>query len=131
MAITLAAISQTMHSASGTVIRAPPAPGRGAHGFVDTRKQDHGDAVRLGDLAGLLLGFSLANIASGLLMTRLRDVPLEVSGQLAMWLVPPVWLLALSLVYFFSSGLRAWAWLLGANAVALGAWWLLAPGSAA
>ncbi len=82
-------------------------------------------------LAGLLLGFSLANIASGLLMTRLRDVPLEVSGQLAMWLVPPVWLLALSLVYFFSSGLRAWAWLLGANAVALGAWWLLAPGSAA
>lgn len=82
-------------------------------------------------LAGLVLGFSLANIASGLLMTRLRDMPIEVSGQLAMWLVPPVWLLVLSLVYFFSSGARAWAWLLGANAVALGAWWLLAQGSPA
>jgi len=82
-------------------------------------------------LAGLLLGFSLANVASGLLMTRLRDVPLEVSGQLAMWLMPPVWLLVLSLVYFFSSGARAWAWLLGANALALGGWWLLAPGSPA
>jgi hypothetical protein len=82
-------------------------------------------------LAGLLLGFSLSIIASGLLMTRLGDMPLPVSGQLAMWLVPPVWLGVLSLVYFFGSGLRAWAWLLGANAVALGVWWLLQQGSAA
>jgi hypothetical protein len=79
-------------------------------------------------LAGLVLGFTLANIASGLLMTRLRDVPLEVAGQLAMWLVPPVWLLVLSLAYFFSTGLRAWAWLLGANAAALGTLWMLAQG---
>lgn len=74
-------------------------------------------------LAGLLLGLTLAIIASGLLMVRLDGIPLPVSGQLAMWLVPPVWLLVLSLVYFFRSGLRAWAWLLAANALALGLWW--------
>ena len=80
-------------------------------------------------LAGLLLGFSLAIITSGLLMTQLQGMPLPVSGQLAMWLVPPVWLGVLSCVYFFSSGLRAWAWLLGANMVALGLWWLVSPGN--
>ncbi|MGE0799688.1 MAG: hypothetical protein AB7G13_26095 [Lautropia sp.] len=82
-------------------------------------------------LAGLLLGASLSIIAAGLLMTQLHGMPLAVSGQLAMWLVPPVWLGVLSLVYFFSSGLRAWAWLLGANAAALGVWWLLRLWSAA
>ncbi len=80
-------------------------------------------------LAGLLLGFSLAITTSGLLMTQLHGIPLPVSGQLAMWLVPPVWLGVLSFVYFFSSGLRAWAWLLGANALALGLWWLLRQGA--
>lgn len=80
-------------------------------------------------LAGLLLGFSLAIITSGLLMTQLQGMPLPVSGQLAMWLVPPVWLGVLSFVYFFSSGLRAWAWLLGTNAVTLGLWWLASPGN--
>ena len=74
-------------------------------------------------LAGLLLGLTLAIIASGLLMVQLDGMPLPVSGQLAMWLVPPVWLLVLSLVYFFQTGLRAWAWLLAANALALGLWW--------
>ena len=82
-------------------------------------------------LAGLLLGLSLALTASALLMTQLRSLPLSVSGQLAMWLVPPVWLGVLSGVYFFHSGLRAWAWLLGANALALGLWWLLRQGGAA
>lgn len=80
-------------------------------------------------LAGLLLGFSLSIIASGVLMTQLQGMPLPVSGQLAMWLVPPVWLGVLSGVYFFRSGRRAWAWLLGANAVALGVWWLALQGS--
>lgn len=82
-------------------------------------------------LAGLLLGFSLSIIAAGLLMTQVQDMPLPVSGQLAMWLVPPVWLTVLSFVYFFRSGLRAWAWLLAANAVAFGLWWLLRHGVAA
>lgn len=82
-------------------------------------------------LAGLLLGFSLALVAAALLMTQLRGMPLPVSGQLAMWLVPPVWLGVLSGVYFFSSGLRAWAWLLGTNALALGLWWLAWKGGMA
>ncbi|MFT3665966.1 hypothetical protein [Piscinibacter sp.] len=82
-------------------------------------------------LAGLLLGFSLAIVVAGALMALLRGTPLPVSGQLAMWLVPPVWLGVLSGVYFFSSGLRAWAWLLGANALALGLWWLASTAGAA
>ncbi|WZB68131.1 hypothetical protein WJ971_12870 [Achromobacter xylosoxidans] len=45
-------------------------------------------------------------------------------SQLAMWLVPPVWLGVLSTVYFFRSGPRAWAWLGGACAVLYGALFL-------
>ncbi len=82
-------------------------------------------------LAGLLLGSSLSVIASGLLMVWLERIPLSVSGQLAMWLVPPVWLGVLSFVYFFRSGLSAWAWLLAANALALGLWWLARHGGTA
>ena len=82
-------------------------------------------------LAGLVLGLCLALIASALLMTQLRGMPLAVGGQLAMWLVPPVWLGVLSGVYFFRSGLHAWAWLLGANAAGLSLWWLLRQGGAA
>lgn len=82
-------------------------------------------------LAGLLLGLGLALGSSGLLAALLPAMPLPVSGQLVMWLVPPVWLLALSLVYFFSSGLRAWLWLGAANALVLGLWRLAAYGSTA
>ena len=79
-------------------------------------------------LAGLLLGLTLALTASAILAALLADLPLAVSGQLAMWLVPPVWLGTLSLVYFFASGRRAWAWLTGANALLLGLWWLVRLG---
>lgn len=82
-------------------------------------------------LAGLLLGLGLALGCSGLLAALLPAMPLPVSGQFVMWLVPPVWLLALSLVYFFSSGLRAWLWLGAANALVLGLWRLALSGSAA
>lgn len=75
-------------------------------------------------LAGLLLGLGLAISCSGLLAAVLTGMPLPVSGQLVMWLLPPIWLGTLALVYFFSSGLRAWAWLGLANVLALGAWWL-------
>lgn len=81
-------------------------------------------------LAGLVLGLTLALTASALLMLPLAKLPLAVSGQLAMWLVPPVWLGTLSLVYFFASGWRAWAWLSGANALALALWWLMRQGGA-
>lgn len=82
-------------------------------------------------LAGLLLGLSLALVCSGLLAALLGSLPLAVSGQLVMWLVPPIWLGVWSGVYFFSSGWRAWAWLGGINALALGLWWLVRPGSVA
>ncbi|MFA7665494.1 MAG: hypothetical protein WCY32_05180 [Burkholderiaceae bacterium] len=82
-------------------------------------------------LAGVLLGLSLALTCSGLLAALLIGMPVPVSGQLAMWLVPPVWLGVLSFVYFFSSGLRAWLWLGGVNVLALGIWWLVRPGGVA
>ncbi len=82
-------------------------------------------------LAGLLLGLALALGSSGLLAALLPPMPLPVSGQLVMWLVPPVWLTVLSLVYFFASGLRAWLWLGLANALVFGAWRLALHGSGA
>lgn len=80
-------------------------------------------------LAGTVLGLSLSLIVSGILAALLRAMPLPVSSQLAMWLVPPVWLLVQSLVYLFATGLRAWLWLGGINALALGIWCLLKAGS--
>ncbi len=70
-------------------------------------------------LAGVLLGFSLAILASALLSRYMVIVPLQAGAQLAMWLVPVVWLAVLSSCFFFGSGLRAWAWLGGANLLAL------------
>ncbi|WLW62826.1 hypothetical protein RA224_05215 [Achromobacter aegrifaciens] len=65
-------------------------------------------------LAGALLGFALAMGASAALAALTAGIPLATRSQLAMWLVPPVWLGVASTVYFFTSGLRAWIWLGGA-----------------
>lgn len=65
-------------------------------------------------LAGAVLGFALALGASSLLAALTAEMPLATRSQLAMWLVPPVWLGVLGGVYFFASGLRAWGWLGGA-----------------
>ena len=72
-------------------------------------------------LAGTLLGFTLALGASGLFSQLNAGMPLSVRGQLAMWMVPPVWLGTLSGVYFFGSGVRAWLWLGAANLLVYGA----------
>lgn len=72
-------------------------------------------------LAGTLLGFALALAVSGLFSDLNPAIPLAVRGQLAMWLVAPVWLGALAAVYACASGLRAWLWLGGANLLAYGA----------
>lgn len=69
-------------------------------------------------LAGAVLGFALAMGSSALLAALTDSVPLVTRSQLAMWLVPPVWLGVLGTVYFFGSGLRAWSWL-GAACAAL------------
>lgn len=71
-------------------------------------------------LAGLGAGLALALAASGLLLQALSSLPLPVRGQLAMWAVPPVWMVALSGVYFFGSGRRAWLWLGAACVLAWG-----------
>jgi hypothetical protein len=67
-------------------------------------------------LAGVIGGFGLAIVASGLL-AWLTPGPLDVQNkfQVAMWLVPPVWIGVMSVTFVFRSGLRAWAWLGGAN----------------
>lgn len=72
-------------------------------------------------LAGTLLGLALALGASGLFSHLNAGMPLSVRGQLAMWMVPPVWLGTLGGVYFFASGLRAWLWLGGATVLTYGA----------
>src|SRR3546814_12922767 len=47
-------------------------------------------------------------------------------GQIAMWLMSPIWCALLSLCFFFRSPARAWAWLVVAN---LFAWALYATTS--
>jgi len=76
-------------------------------------------------LAGTLLGLGLALAASGVFSQLTAAMPLPVRGQLAMWMVPPLWLGTAGCVYFFQSGLRAWLWLGGANLLAYGALWAL------
>lgn len=71
-------------------------------------------------LAGFLFGAVLAFACSGLFVQLNADMPLSARGQLAMWMVPPVWLGVLGGVYFFASGLRAWLWLGAAGALAWG-----------
>jgi hypothetical protein len=67
-------------------------------------------------LAGVIGGFGLGIAASGLLAC-LTPGPLDVQNklQVAMWLVPPVWIGVMSGSFVFRSGLRAGAWLGGAN----------------
>ncbi|MDD2987458.1 MAG: hypothetical protein PHI64_00730 [Zoogloea sp.] len=76
-------------------------------------------------LAGLVLGAILALACSGLFARLNTAMPLGVRGQLAMWMVPPVWLGVLGGVYFFSSGVRAWLWLGAASAFVTGVFYLL------
>lgn len=62
-------------------------------------------------LAGLLCGAALALACSRLFVQFNPGMALSVRGQLAMWMVAPIWLGVLSTVYCFASGLRAWLWL--------------------
>ena len=71
-------------------------------------------------LAGLLLGLLLGLAASSLFVLLTPALPNSVRSQLAMWMVVPIWLTALSTVYFFQSGLRAWLWLGAGNILLVG-----------
>ncbi len=72
-------------------------------------------------LAGMLLGLALGMGASGLYSALNPQLALPVRGQIALWLVPPIWLITFGSVYFFQNGRRAWAWLGGANVLVLAA----------
>jgi hypothetical protein len=69
-------------------------------------------------LAGTLLGFTLAVGCSGVFSWLNSGLALPIRGQLAMWMIAPIWMGTLSGVYFFRSGRHAWAWLTGANLLA-------------
>lgn len=74
-------------------------------------------------LAGVLLGCMLAIGGSGLLDGLLSDLALGTRGQLIMWSVAPLWMGVFSGVYFFRSGMHAWAWLGAANLLVFAASW--------
>lgn len=71
-------------------------------------------------LAGVLLGLTLALAVSAVFSQLTAAMPLPTRGQLVMWMVPPVWLGVCGGVYFFTTGLRAWLGLGGANLLAFG-----------
>lgn len=67
-------------------------------------------------LAGSVLGFGLAVALAGIFAWTAPLGPNKF--QLVMWLVVPLWLAVLSASFLFTSGLRAWLWLGGANVLA-------------
>lgn len=70
-------------------------------------------------LAGAILGFTLALALTGIFAwfgPGGIDAPQKV--QVVMWMISPLWMILCSTAYFFRTGLRAWLWLLLANALA-------------
>jgi drug/metabolite transporter (DMT)-like permease len=73
-------------------------------------------------LAGVLLGFVLSILASGLFAWLTPGGPgASNKFQATMWVTAPVWASILSAVYFFRSGAQAWRWLGGATVLATAA----------
>lgn len=70
-------------------------------------------------LAGAVLGLTLAFVCSAVFAQLAAAIAPPIRAQLAMWLVIPVWLSALSGVYLFQNGKRAWLWLGAANVAAV------------
>ena len=70
--------------------------------------------------AGLLLGFTLALGLSSLfaLLAGVDNSYLGATGQIAMWLMAPIWSGVLAFCFLFRSGARAWGWLGLANLIA-------------
>jgi len=71
-------------------------------------------------LAGTLLGFTLALACSALFARLASGMALAARGQLAMWMLAPIWLGVLASVFFFRSGKHAWLGLGSANLLVLG-----------
>lgn len=67
-------------------------------------------------LCGIILGFSLAVGLTGLFAWfGPGGIDANSKVQLNMWLIAPLWMLTLSLVCLFRTGLRAFVWLTAAN----------------
>lgn len=71
-------------------------------------------------LAGTICGLAIALIASGLFMYPdfERNTVFD-KYQIAMWIVPPIWLTVLSCCYLFRDAGRAWLWLGGISVAGL------------
>lgn len=70
-------------------------------------------------IAGVVLGLTLAVALAGLIARYGPggiDAPNKV--QFIMWIIAPLWMLCIGLVFFFRSGLRAWLTLLAVNVLA-------------
>jgi len=70
--------------------------------------------------AAFALGFTLAlalTCTFGALFSR-GDPFFSAQGQIAMWLMAPIWCGLLSLCFLFRSTARAWGWLAMANLLA-------------
>lgn len=70
--------------------------------------------------AAVILGFPLAlALTCGFQALFSRgDAYFSAPGQMAMWLMAPIWCALLSLCFLFRSTVRAWAWLAAANLIA-------------
>ena len=65
-------------------------------------------------LAGIVCGLAIALITSGFFMLPdTKDNTVYDKYQIAMWIVPPIWLAILSCCYLFRDAMRAWLWLGG------------------
>ncbi len=75
--------------------------------------------------AGLVLGFIVSLGLSGLLAWALgvSDTYMSTKGQVAMWVLAPLWAGILSFCFLFRSGPRAWAVLALLAAVIWAALW--------
>lgn len=70
-------------------------------------------------LSGMVLGFTLALAVSGLFAwLGPGGIAAPQKVQFVMWLITPIWMLILSMIYLVRTGLRALTGLLIANALA-------------
>lgn len=70
--------------------------------------------------AALVLGFTLTLALTCAFQAYFSrgDAYFSAQGQMAMWLMAPIWCALLSLCFLFRSTARAWGWLAAANLIA-------------
>ncbi|MFB9241839.1 hypothetical protein IV454_19370 [Massilia antarctica] len=77
-------------------------------------------------VVALILGYPLAIALSGVLHRLMQSLDAgPVAGQLTMWVVYPLWVSVIALIFLLPSKRACWTWLALANALAAGACYLL------